>query len=54
MSEYTGIYVQRLSDGSIYAVQVKDQHGNQNSLDPQAYVERGIKPPMDSLPDKIE
>lgn len=52
MSEYTGIYVQRLSDGSIYAIQVRDPHGNETSLDAATYVQRGIEPPIDSLPDK--
>jgi hypothetical protein len=52
MSEYTGLYVQRLSDGSIFAVQVKDPHGNEISLEPDIYVQRGIKPSIDSLPDK--
>lgn len=50
MSDYKGLYVQRLTDGSIFAVQVKDLHGNENSLDPNTYVQRGIEPPLDSLP----
>jgi hypothetical protein len=52
MSEYTGIYVERLSDGSIYAVQVRDPHGNETSLDPKTYVQRGIQPLLNSLPKK--
>lgn len=54
MSEYKGLYVQRLTDGSVFAVQVKDPYGNETSLDPNTYVQRGIEPPLDSLPDKKE
>lgn len=52
MSDYKGLHVQRLTDGSVFAVQVRDSHGNENSLDPNTYVQRGIEPPLESLPDK--
>lgn len=51
MSSYTGLYVQRLSDGSIHGVQVRDTVGNENSLDPLEYLARAIQPPIDRLPD---
>jgi hypothetical protein len=51
MSSYTGIYVQRLSSGEIHSVQVKDTAGNSIPLDPAVYVQRGIQPPIDQLPD---
>jgi pyruvate/oxaloacetate carboxyltransferase len=50
MSTYVGLYVQRLSDGSIYSVQVKDQAGISLPLEPQEYIRRGIKPEIDRLP----
>jgi hypothetical protein len=51
MSSYTGLYVQRLSNGVIFGVQVLDTTGNENSLDPGDYRERGIQPPIEQLPD---
>ena len=51
MSSYKGLYVQRLSDGTIHSVQVEDSAGNSLPLDPQEYVRRGIKPDIDQLPD---
>lgn len=51
MSSYTGLYVQRLSNGKIDSVQVVDPSGNSLPLDPQTYIERQIKPPIEQLPD---
>jgi len=51
-SSYTGLYVQRLSDGKIHSVQVVDTAGNSIPLDPHIYIERDIKPPMEQLPDE--
>jgi hypothetical protein len=48
-SSYTGLYVQRLSNGTIYSVKVKDPNGNEYSLDPVEYVKQGIQPPIDQL-----
>jgi hypothetical protein len=50
-SSYKGLYVQRLSSGGIYSVQVVDSGGNAFPLEPAEYVSRGIQPPIDSLPD---
>lgn len=52
MSEYKGLYVQRLSDGTIFNVQVEDSHGYENALDPKIYIEREIEPDINSLPTK--
>jgi hypothetical protein len=51
MSSYTGLYVQRLSNGVIFGVQVLDTAGMENSLDPVVYQQRGIQPPIERLPD---
>ena len=51
MSSYEGLYVQRLTDGTVHSVQVKDSAGNQLPLDPQEYIRRGIGPPLETLPD---
>jgi hypothetical protein len=51
MSSYTGIYVQRLSEGTVCSVQVEDSFGNSLSLDPLEYQRRKINPPFDKLPD---
>lgn len=52
MSTCTGLYVQHLSDGTIYNVQVRDPHGNETGLSPQDYEARGILAPIDQLPTK--
>ncbi|WPH22328.1 hypothetical protein [Variovorax paradoxus] len=52
MSSYTGLYVQRLEDGTIHSVQVVDTGGNSIPLDPETYIERGVKPPIGTLPDQ--
>lgn len=49
-SQYTGVCVVKSSSGKILAVQVKDPFGNSIPIPPKAYRERGIKPPMESLP----
>lgn len=51
MSGYTGLYVQRLSNGKIDSVQVVDKSGISLPLDPAVYRERNINPPIDQLPD---
>ena len=52
MSTYTGIYVQRHSDGTIFNVQVRDPNGHETGLSPEDYENRGILPPIDQLPTK--
>lgn len=47
MSGYTGLYVQRFEDGAIHSVQVKDSNGISIPLDPQIYIERGVKPQIE-------
>lgn len=54
MSAYTGIYTQRLADNSIISVQVKDEFGHENVLDPQTYISRNIQPALGKLPSKEE
>ncbi|QBJ07937.1 hypothetical protein EYS10_05015 [Rahnella aquatilis] len=51
-SAYTGLYVTRLSDGSISGVQVVDSAGNEQPLDAEEYETRRIQPPIDRLPEK--
>ncbi|MEZ2293919.1 hypothetical protein [Variovorax sp. RCC_210] len=51
-SSYTGLYVQRLENGDIHSVQVVDTGGNSIPLDPQVYVDRGVLPPIGTLPDQ--
>lgn len=51
MSSYVGLYVQRLNSGVIHGVQVRDPGGNELSLSPDDYVNRGIRPLIDELPD---
>lgn len=52
MSRYKGLYVQRLENGEIHGVQVVDPSGISLSLPPDIYVQRGIKPPIENLPDQ--
>jgi len=52
MTIYKGLYVQRLSNGTIIGVQVESCHGVSLPLNPGAYIERGISPPIDKLPDR--
>lgn len=51
MSSYTGLFVQRLSNGEIHSVQVADPSGNSLPLQPANYIQRQINPPIDQLPD---
>lgn len=53
MNEYTGLYTQSLSDGTIYAVQVK-QRNYELSFSPDQYRKRKIMPPIEQLPDEKE
>lgn len=50
MSTTKGLYVQRLDNGEIHGVQVKDSAGNDRSVTPDVYVARGYEPPLESLP----
>ena len=50
-SSYKGLYVQRLSDGTIHSVQVVDTGGNSIPLNPDIYIQRGVEPPIEQLPD---
>jgi len=52
MSTYTGLYVQRLSDGTIFNVQVRDPSDHESGLTPEDYEAKGILPPIDQLPTK--
>ncbi len=51
-SSYKGLYVQRSSDRTFHSVQVVDTGGNSIPLDPDTYIQRDIKPPIDQLPDQ--
>lgn len=51
MSNYTGLYVQRLSNGKIDSVQVADPYGNSLPLDPEIYIQRQVKPSIEQRPD---
>ena len=51
-SSYKGLYVQRSEDGTIHSVQVVDTGGISIPLDPNTYTERGVKPPIEQLPDQ--
>ena len=53
-SSYKGLYVQRYSNGQIHNVQVADPNGNSILLNPDVYLDRDVKPPMESLPDAEE
>jgi hypothetical protein len=52
MSDYTGISVDRLSDGSIFQVIVKTEDGHFSFLSREIYIARGIHPPIEKLPEK--
>jgi hypothetical protein len=51
MSSYTGKCVLRTRDGKIVDVQVRDSAGMGITLSPEEYRARGIKPPLEELPD---
>jgi hypothetical protein len=53
-SVYTGLYVQKDSEGKIHTVQVYDTAGNSIPLDTETYIERNIKPDISNLPTKEE
>lgn len=53
MTDYTGLYVQRLSDGTIFNVQVTDPNGHEIGLTTEQYAQRQIQPPLDQLPTKL-
>jgi hypothetical protein len=50
-SDYKGIGVIRMQNGSVSDVQVEDPCGNSIPLSLNTYIEREIKPPYTSLPD---
>jgi hypothetical protein len=52
MSDYIGIYVDRLINGSIIQVIVKTTDGHFSSLPSEEYIERGVHPPIEQLPEK--
>lgn len=53
MSGYTGLYVEKLSNGIIVNVQVRDSVSNSTmAFDPHVYEARNTQPIINSLPDK--
>lgn len=52
MQQYRGIAVQRLSDGSIFNVVVKEANGHVVNFTTEDYIAREIQPAIDTLPDK--
>jgi hypothetical protein len=51
-SSYTGICVYRHpTSGEVTDVQVRDTGGNELPLPIEDYIERGVEPPWQSLPD---
>lgn len=54
MTSLRGLCVLRLKSGEIYDVKVQDGATNQYTLKPDEYTRRGIKPPLDKLPDCTE
>lgn len=53
-TKYRGLFVQKLSDGTIVSVQVEDPNGYGMDLEPDDYSLRKILPPIDKLPDQFE
>jgi len=51
-SSYTGLYVQRLGNGTIHSVQVVDTAGNSIPLNSDIYIERDVKPSIEQLPNQ--
>jgi len=47
------MYIQKNSEGKIFGVQVYDGH-NSFSIEPSQYIEREIKPNIQTLPTKEE
>jgi hypothetical protein len=54
VTDYIGICVCRLMDGSINTVRVRLGDGNELEIDPAAYFSRGAQPPVNVLPDCSE
>ena len=54
VTDYTGICVCRLMDGSINTVRVRLGDGNELEIDPASYFSRGAQPSVHVLPDCIE
>lgn len=50
ISVYTGLYVQRLENGEVHSVQVKDISGNSQSLPKDQYIQKNIQPAIEELP----
>jgi len=51
-TEHTGVCVVKSASGKILAVQIKDFFGkNSIPIPPKAYIARGIKPPIEFLPE---
>ncbi len=53
-SVYTGQYIQKFENGKIHSVQVFDTAGNSIPLDVEIYIQREIKPDIESLPTQEE
>jgi hypothetical protein len=53
-TDYIGIAVDRLSDGSIFQVIVETKDGHVSTLMPEEYEAKGILPQIDQLPDKAK
>ncbi len=51
-SSYRGLFVHKLSDGTITDVQVEDPAGTSLPLPLAEYLRRGILPPAQTLPDQ--
>lgn len=51
MTQYTGSCAARIATGEIINVHVVDATGNGMTLSPGEYVNRGVQPPLDQLPD---
>ncbi len=51
-SIYQGIYTYKNAQGKIEAVQVEDSIGKGSTLPINEYIQRGIEPPAETLPDK--
>ena len=53
-SSYRGLYAHKLDSGEITHVQVEDTGGVGMPLPIEAYRERDVKPPAETLPDQHE
>ena len=52
MENYKGLFIQKLSNGEIFSVQVQDTHGHDIAINTLDYIIRGIKPDIKLLPDE--